>query len=59
MNDFPLYTDKKGLRWYRVAETRAGVYAWFRPAISSADARDDAAFKIAEMTLVPATGAAA
>ena len=47
-----IYVDKKGRKWFRVAETRAGVFAWFRPIEHPDDGYYDKSFKVAAMQLV-------
>ncbi len=44
-----IYLDKRGRQWVRVAETRAGVYAWFRPLAHADDGSYDRSFKLSEM----------
>ena len=41
MNTTQTYLDKKGRRWLRIAETRSGLYAWFRPVARANDALFD------------------
>ena len=45
-----IYLDKRGRKWVRVADTRGGVYAWFRPLAHADDGSYDRCLKVAELT---------
>ena len=47
-----VYKDKRGRKWLRVAETRSGIFAWFRPIQHVNDGYYDKSFKIADMVEV-------
>jgi hypothetical protein len=46
---FSVYEDRNGRQWLLVAETRAGVYAWFRPIEHATDGLYDQSFKLSAM----------
>jgi len=45
----PIYIDKHGRRYIRVAETKGGLYAWFRPEAHADDSYYDVSRKVADM----------
>jgi hypothetical protein len=46
-----VYLDRHGHRWLLVANTRSGVYGWFRPEAHADDGYYDRSFRIDRMRL--------